>query len=267
MRLPRLSLALASLASAAVTRVGSGRFADGSIILMAERTSYPYGYKPIQSKNVSAALPEWERQKAQARRNNLRNQKSYKVLLIGESGVGKSTLVARLCEDRFLAESRQHTLGIDMFDKEIDIDGERIKMYIWDTVGTERFDSITTQYYRGGAGIILVYDMTSLDTFNQLAKWIGYVQNHATADVSLMLVASKSDLEGKREVTREDGMKFSQNHEIHHFYEVSAKTGDNVTEAFESFFREIHRKAVGPEQSKENIILKQPNGKKCCGTA
>lgn len=78
---------------------------------MAERTSYPYGYKPIQSKNASAALPEWERQKAQTRRNNLRNQKSYKVLLIGESGVGKSTLVARLCEDRFLAESRQHTLG------------------------------------------------------------------------------------------------------------------------------------------------------------
>ena len=84
---------------------------------------------------------------------------------------------------------------------------------------------------------------------------------HATADVSLMLVASKSDLEGKREVTREDGVKvkynipmqhlftvcimqFSQNHEIHHFYEVSAKTGDNVTEAFESFFREIHRKAI-----------------------
>lgn len=78
---------------------------------MAERTSYPYGYKPIQSKNASAALPEWERQRAQIRRNNLKNQKSYKVLLIGESGVGKSTLVARLCEDRFLAESRQHTLG------------------------------------------------------------------------------------------------------------------------------------------------------------
>ena len=78
---------------------------------MAERTSYPYGYKPIQSKNVTAALPEWERQKAQTRRNNLRNQRSYKVLLIGESGVGKSTLVGRLCEDRFLAESRQHTLG------------------------------------------------------------------------------------------------------------------------------------------------------------
>ena len=78
---------------------------------MAERTSYPYGYKPIQSKNASAALPEWERQRAQIRRNNLKNQKTYKVLLIGESGVGKSTLVARLCEDRFLAESRQHTLG------------------------------------------------------------------------------------------------------------------------------------------------------------
>lgn len=77
---------------------------------MTERTSYPYGYKPIQSKQPSL-LPELERQRVQTRRNNIRNQKSYKVLLIGESGVGKSTLVARLCEDRFLAESRQHTLG------------------------------------------------------------------------------------------------------------------------------------------------------------
>ncbi len=83
-------------------------------LIMVERTSYPYGYKPIQPKHSSAALPEWERQKAQTRRTNLRNQKSYKVLLIGESGVGKSTLVARLCEDRFLAESRQHTLGNDI---------------------------------------------------------------------------------------------------------------------------------------------------------
>ena len=80
-------------------------------LMMGERTSYPYGYKPIQPKQHSAPLPEWERQKAQARRNNLKNQKSYKVLLIGESGVGKSTLVARLCDDRFLAESKQHTLG------------------------------------------------------------------------------------------------------------------------------------------------------------
>ena len=78
---------------------------------MAERTSYPYGYRPIQSTHTSTTLPELERQRALNRRQNLRNQKSYKVLLIGESGVGKSTLVARLCEDRFLAESRQHTLG------------------------------------------------------------------------------------------------------------------------------------------------------------
>ena len=78
---------------------------------MAERTSYPYGYRPIQSTHASTTLPEQERQKALTRRHNLRNQKSYKVLLIGESDVGKSSLVARLCEDRFLAERRQHTLG------------------------------------------------------------------------------------------------------------------------------------------------------------
>ena len=120
-------------------------------------TNYPYyGYRPIQtaSQSLGSTLPERERQKAQTRRQQQKNMKSYKVLLIGESGVGKSTLVARLCEDRFLAESRQHTLGesklrqqsgnwfcfiqvatftlgIDMFEKEVEIDGEPIKMYIW----------------------------------------------------------------------------------------------------------------------------------------
>jgi GTPase SAR1 family protein len=117
-----------------------------------QATSYPYGYRPIQttSASIGSTLPEKERLRAQTRRQQQRNMRSYKVLLIGESGVGKSTLVARLCEDRFLAESRQHTLGelaeiathsllnnvyiivgIDMFEKEVEIDGEPIKMYIW----------------------------------------------------------------------------------------------------------------------------------------
>lgn len=98
--------------------------------------------------------------RAATRRQQQRSMRSYKVLLIGESGVGKSTLVARLCEDRFLTEGRQYTLGFDMFEKDIEVDGEKIKMYLWDTVGAERFDSITTQYYRGGdvslAGLVCV---------------------------------------------------------------------------------------------------------------
>lgn len=117
-----------------------------------QRTAYyPYGYRPIQQPRVSQSLPDKERLRAATRRQNLKSMKSYKVLLIGESGVGKSTLVARLCEDRFMADSRQYTLGFDMFEKEVDIDGERVKVYIWDTVGTETYDSITTSYYRGGA--------------------------------------------------------------------------------------------------------------------
>ena len=113
-----------------------------------QRTAYyPYGYRPIQQPRVSQSLPDKERLRAATRRQNLKSMKSYKVLLIGESGVGKSTLVARLCEDRFMADSRQYTLGrwsvcghvdlalfppgFDMFEKEVDIDGERVKVYIW----------------------------------------------------------------------------------------------------------------------------------------
>jgi small GTP-binding protein len=170
--------------------------------------------------------------------------RAYKILLIGESSVGKTTIATRLCEDRFMAESRQHTLGIDMFEKDFQIDGEYLKIQLWDTVGQECYDSITTSYYRGGAGIVVVYDITCARSFKMLSKWMNYVETHATADVSMMILGSKTDLDDLREVQYEDGQKYADNFSIGHFYEVSAKSGQNVQEAFESFFREIHRKVV-----------------------
>jgi small GTP-binding protein len=182
---------------------------------MAERRQ-PYGYRPIghAPRVLNDSLPERERERALNHRQHQKSMKSYKVLLIGESGVGKSTLVGRLCEDRFMPEHRQYTLGFDMFEKEMEIDNERIKVYLWDTVGTETFDSITTSYYRGGAGIIVVYDISMLQSFNQLIKWINYVQIHGTADVCLMLLGSKSDLDSRREVTTEEGRKVCQNGQL-----------------------------------------------------
>ena len=221
-------------------------------------SNYPYGYKPIRVTNQG-------NDKQGPRKAGVKpSGKSYKVLLIGESGVGKSTLIGRLCEDKFLTELRKYTLGFDMFEKEYEIDGEKIRIYIWDTVGTENYDSITTQYYRGAAGIIVVYDITALQSFEQLKKWMNYIHAHATADVNVMLLGAKQDLESKREIEFEDGKKFAATHEISHFYEVSAKTGYNVSEAFFTFFQDVHRKAQGTVQEAAPQPP-TPTQSSCCG--
>ena len=151
-----------------------------------------------------------------------------------------------------------------MFVKEMDVDGEKVKMYLWDTVGMETYDSITTQNYKEGDGIIIVYDITVLRSFTHLTKWMGYVETHANADnITLMLLGSKLDLEHKREVATDEGQKFADHYNIKHFFEVSAKSGDNVSEAFEEFSVEVHRKAQGTHPTPDPPP-RTNSGKKCC---
>ncbi|XP_011402696.1 PREDICTED: ras-related protein Rab-13-like [Amphimedon queenslandica] len=233
---------------------------------MAEERAYPYGYKSIpQGRRTlqSSSIPSQE-PRVSNRRAKL--AKAYKILLIGESSVGKTTIATRLCEDRFMSEARQHTLGFDMFEKDFQVDGEFLKVQLWDTVGQECYDSITTSYYRGGAGIVIVYDITSMRSFEMLSKWMGYVETHATADVSMMILGSKCDLDYLREVQPEEGQRYAENFGIQNFYEVSAKTGHNVQEAFESFFREVHQKSQEEQKQKQVETLDEPTKKSgCCG--
>ncbi|CAF3242470.1 unnamed protein product [Rotaria sp. Silwood2] len=128
----------------------------------------------------------------------------FKLLLIGDSGVGKTCVLLRFCDSAF-STTFISTIGIDFKIRTIELDGRKIKLQIWDTAGQERFKTITTAYYRGAMGIMLVYDITSEKSFDNIKNWIRNIQEHASAEVERMLIGNKCDMQDKRQVTREKG--------------------------------------------------------------
>uniref|UniRef100_A0AAY4AN69 Ras-related protein Rab-13 n=1 Tax=Denticeps clupeoides TaxID=299321 RepID=A0AAY4AN69_9TELE len=130
----------------------------------------------------------------------------FKLLLIGDSGVGKTCLIIRFAEDNFNS-TYISTIGIDFKVKTIDVDGKKVKLQIWDTAGQERFKTITTAYYRGAMGIILVYDITDEKSFENIQNWMKSIKENASAGVSRMLLGNKCDIETKRKVPKEVGVK------------------------------------------------------------
>mmetsp|Transcript_11264 Transcript_11264/g.20360 ORF Transcript_11264/g.20360 Transcript_11264/m.20360 type:complete len:210 (-) Transcript_11264:771-1400(-) len=162
----------------------------------------------------------------------------FKVLLVGDSSVGKSSLLLRFSDDVF--EDLQPTVGVDFKVKSMKIDGKNIKITLWDTAGQERFRTMTSAYYRGAHGIILVYDVTQRETFENLQNvWVKESQQYSTYDhVVTMVVANKLDLESKRDVSRAEGEKFARiSHSL--YAESSAKTSMGVVHAFEELIRKI----------------------------
>jgi len=153
-----------------------------------------------------------------------------KLLLIGDSGVGKSCLLLRFCDDRW-TPSFITTIGIDFKIRTIELDGKRIKLQIWDTAGQERFRTITTAYYRGAMGILLVYDVTDERSFNNIRNWHANVGQHASEGVNKILIGNKSDWTDKRAVTEEQGRALAEELEMK-FMETSAKANEGVEEAF-----------------------------------
>ncbi|KAM7535898.1 hypothetical protein Aperf_G00000094481 [Anoplocephala perfoliata] len=154
----------------------------------------------------------------------------FKLLLIGDSGVGKSCLLLRFSDDTF-TDTYISTIGVDFKIRTLELDGKIVKLQIWDTAGQERFRTITSSYYRGAQGIIIVYDITDELTFNNLKAWLSEIDTYANATVNRLLVGNKSDLASKRAVPTEDGQKFADSLSIP-FLETSAKTASNVHEAF-----------------------------------
>ncbi|GMM34530.1 Rab family GTPase [Saccharomycopsis crataegensis] len=153
-----------------------------------------------------------------------------KLLLVGDSGVGKSCLLLRFVEDKF-NPSFITTIGIDFKIRTIEVNGKRIKLQVWDTAGQERFRTITTAYYRGAMGIILVYDVTDERTFANVRTWFSTVNQHANDDAQLMLVGNKSDETDNRAITKQQGESLAKELNIP-FIEASAKTNENVDEIF-----------------------------------
>jgi len=161
----------------------------------------------------------------------------FKLLLIGDSGVGKSCLLLRFADHTY-TESYISTIGVDFKIRTIDLDGKTIKLQIWDTAGQERFRTITSSYYRGAHGIIVVYDVTDSDSFNNVKQWLNEIDRYACENVNKLLVGNKCDLVNKKAVDYETAKAFADKLDIP-FLETSAKAATNVEKAFLTMAGEI----------------------------
>lgn len=204
----------------------------------------------------------------------------FKVVIIGDSGVGKSNLLSRFTRNEFHLDSKS-TIGVEFATRSIQHDNKIIKAQIWDTAGQERYRAITSAYYRGAVGALLVYDISKRLTFDNVERWLKELRTHADPSIVVMLVGNKCDLKHLQAVLTEDAKAFAEREKLA-FIETSALDATNVDVAFESILVDIYnivtRKNLegGGEASSragdKDATIKidganaaQPKNTKCCG--
>lgn len=189
--------------------------------------------------------------------------RQYKLLILGESGAGKTCLLLRYA-DNYFTSNHLPTIGIDFKFKFLNIGDKTIKLQIWDTAGQDKFRTITKTYYKGAHGIVLTYDLTDKASFKNVINWITQIEANAKKNIAKVLVGNKCDLPC-REVTEEEGKHLAEEYGMQ-FFEASAKTGQNVSEVFECISNEIMKLTeddftTGASLEKcKNKVYK----KKCC---
>ncbi|EOA17406.1 hypothetical protein CARUB_v10005708mg [Capsella rubella] len=163
----------------------------------------------------------------------------FKLVLIGDSGVGKSNLLSRFTRNEFSIESKS-TIGVEFATRSVHVDEKIIKAQLWDTAGQERYRAITSAYYRGAVGALLVYDITRHITFENVERWLKELRDHTDANVVIMLVGNKADLRHLRAVPTDEARAFSERENMF-FMETSALDATNVEQAFTHVLTQIYR--------------------------
>ena len=170
---------------------------------------------------------------------------TYKIVLIGDSGVGKSNLLCRYTKDTFISEIKS-TLGVEFACRTLTLPSHTIVAQIWDTAGQERYSSITKAYYKGAVAALIVYDITKQSSFTNIEKWLRELRDHAEGDVAIGLIGNKCDLKQIRAVNSIDAARFSEENGMI-FMETSALDGTNVEEAFEKLIQSFVFAIIGIE--------------------
>ncbi|KAJ8526224.1 hypothetical protein K7X08_028701 [Anisodus acutangulus] len=187
----------------------------------------------------------------------------FKIVLIGDSAVGKSNLLARFARDEFYPNSKS-TIGVEFQTQKLDINGKEVKAQIWDTAGQERFRAVTSAYYRGAVGALLVYDISRRQTFDNIGRWLNELQTHSDMNVVTILVGNKSDLKDTREVTTAEGKSLAEAQGLF-FIETSALDSSNVAVAFQTVVKEIYnilsRKVIQSQELQKKDSGRLANGK------
>ncbi|KAG6416445.1 hypothetical protein SASPL_123875 [Salvia splendens] len=177
----------------------------------------------------------------------------FKIVLIGDAAVGKSNLLARFARDEFHANSKS-TIGVEFQTQKMEINNKEVKAQIWDTAGQERFRAVTSAYYRGAVGALLVYDISRRLTFDSVGRWLNELQTHSDMNVVTILVGNKCDLKEGREVTTAEGKALAEAQGMF-FIETSALDSSNVNAAFQKVVNEIYyilsRKVMQSQELKE----------------
>ncbi|KAK4255565.1 hypothetical protein QN277_008551 [Acacia crassicarpa] len=162
----------------------------------------------------------------------------FKVVLIGDSGVGKSNLLSRFTKNEFSLECKS-TIGVEFATRSVHVDDKIVKAQIWDTAGQERYRAITSAYYRGAVGALIVYDVTSHITFESVERWLKELRGHTDANIVIMLVGNKADLRHLRSVSTDDARAFAERENVF-FMETSALESLNVDNAFTEVLTQIY---------------------------
>ena len=185
----------------------------------------------------------------------------YKILLLGDSTVGKTCFLLRYTDDTFL-DLHMATIGLDYRLKTMILDDHRIvKVQLWDTAGQDKFRAITRNYYKGARGIILIYDVTNIKSFENIKKWINEIKEEISEKVTIVLIGNKIDNEGERKINKEQGEKLASENEVS-FFETSAKTGYGINESVFYLVQKIVE--TDPEIRNKGKKLKIKNKNKIC---